>query len=144
MLNLYTGAGQTLAVIDDLEIAGFVGELAQPAMQAPHLDPPVSLQANATAATTGGHSAGGAPIAPRQGAKLNGSVLTLSGRPFFPRVIEYQGEPLAFLKDRGFNAARSDLAIGRILAEAARRGSGWSVRRPCLPGWTFRLPMRRH
>ena len=44
VLNLYTGAGQTLLWIDDLEVAGFVGEAALPAMQTPETKP-ISLQA---------------------------------------------------------------------------------------------------
>ncbi len=129
VLNLYTGAGQTVLWIDDLEIAGFVGEAALPAMQAP-TSTPISLQAPPPPQEV---IPRGAPVARREGARLNGSVLILGGRPFFPRVIEYQGEPLAFIKERGFNAVRlRTLPSAAILAEAARTGL-WLVCPPPMP-----------
>ncbi len=118
VLNLYTGAGQTLLWIDDLEVAGFVGEAALPAMQAPETKP-ISLQAPPPQQEI---VPLGPPVARREGAKLNGSVLMLGGRPFFPRVIEYQGEPLTFLKERGFNAVRlRTLPSPQMLADASPR-----------------------
>ena len=36
--------------------------------------------------------------------QLSGSVLLVDGQPLFPRVIQYQGEPLPLLKQLGFNA----------------------------------------
>ena len=48
-------------------------------------------------------------------------------------MIEYQGEPLAFLKDRGFNAVRlRTLPSQQMLADAARAGM-WLVCPPPMP-----------
>ncbi len=55
--------------------------------------------------------------------KLSGSVLTVDNRPFFPRVIEHQGEPLAVLKQLGFNTVwLKRLPAPEILEEAQRLG----------------------
>ncbi|HEY4310113.1 MAG TPA: hypothetical protein VGN12_11735 [Pirellulales bacterium] len=133
VLNLYTGSGQTLLWIDDLEVAGFVGETPQPVAVAPAAAPtskPISLQ---TPPPQQELVPPGTPVARREGAKLNGSVLTLRGRPFFPRVIEHQGEPLTFLKERGFNAVRlRTLPPSDLLADAARIGM-WIVCPPPMP-----------
>ncbi len=57
----------------------------------------------------------------RHDVKLSGSVLAVDGRPFFPRAIEHQGEPLAVLKQLGFNTVwLKRLPAQEILEEAGR------------------------
>jgi hypothetical protein len=53
--------------------------------------------------------------------RLQGSVLLVEGRPFAPRAIEWQNEPLKFLAERGFNTVwlQSPPTADQI-AEAAR------------------------
>ncbi len=74
------------------------------------------------------------PIQPkRHEVKLSGSVLTLDGRPFFPRTIEHQGEPLGFLKQLGFNTVwLKRLPAQEILEEADRLGL-WVICPPPRP-----------
>jgi len=92
-LNIYTGPGRTRIWIDDLEVAGFIGDekndgqaTGSGAIRTPIVD---REPASATL-----------PAPRRDGPRLNGSILEISGRPFFPRVIEHQGEKLAFPQQR--------------------------------------------
>ncbi len=132
VLNLYTGVGQTLLWVDDMELAGFVGAAAMAANQAPATTKPVSL-ANPTPPTPQELIPPGPRAAKREGPKLNGSVLLVGNRPVFPRAIEYQGEPLPFLKQLGFNALRLRvLPAPALLADAARQGL-WVICPPPMP-----------
>jgi hypothetical protein len=74
------------------------------------------------------------PIQPkRHEVKLSGSVLTVDSRPFFPRAIEHQGEPLALLKQLGFNTVwLKRLPAQEILEEADRLGL-WVICPPPRP-----------
>ncbi len=74
------------------------------------------------------------PIQPkRHEVKLSGSVLTVDGRPFFPRAIEHQGEPLSVLKQLGFNTVwLKRLPAQEILEEADRLGL-WVICQPPRP-----------
>ena len=52
--------------------------------------------------------------------ELKSSLLLVGGMPFFPRVIEHRGEPLARLKALGFNAVwLAQTPTPEILREAA-------------------------
>jgi hypothetical protein len=118
LLNVYGGPGVTNVWIDDLDIAGFVARRSGPAETAPSPGgPPLSV-----AGRPGGHRV-----------ELAGSVLTVEGRPFFPRIIRHQGEPLAFLKRVGFNAVwLPRLPSPEVLEEADRLGM-WLVCPPPRP-----------
>lgn len=118
-LNIYTGPGRTRLWIDDLEVAGFVGdERGAGAMRTP---------------TVGREPTGALPPPRRDGPRLNGSILEVAGRPFFPRVIEHQGEKLAFLRQRGFNCVRlRSLATPELLEEASSAGL-WLICPPPMP-----------
>jgi hypothetical protein len=64
---------------------------------------------------------------------LRGSLLLVGGKPFFPRMIEHRGEPLARLQALGFNTVRIYREPApEMLAEAARLGM-WIVGPP--PSW---------
>ncbi|HEY1602516.1 MAG TPA: hypothetical protein VGG64_23130 [Pirellulales bacterium] len=128
VLNIYTAPGQTRLWIDDLEVAGFVGEAAMPAGTGP-LPSAVSHQPGSRAEPV---PAG--PTAPRrQGPQLKNDMLLVGERPFFPRAIEYQGEPFTVLKDRGFNTVRlRALPSDALLAEANKTGL-WLICPPPLP-----------
>lgn len=53
--------------------------------------------------------------------RLTGGVLQVNGRLFFPRVIAWNGEPLEFLAERGFNVVHiHGLPTDEQNAEAAR------------------------
>jgi hypothetical protein len=74
------------------------------------------------------------PVQPkRHEIKLSGSVLTVDSRPFFLRAIEHQGEPLALLKQLGFNAVcLKRLPTQEILEEADKLGL-WVICPPPRP-----------
>ena len=52
---------------------------------------------------------------------LQGSLLTVDGQQFSPRAIVYQGEPLAWLKERGFNSVWLEAPPSAALAAEARQ-----------------------
>lgn len=119
LLNVATGPGRSHIAIDDLEVAGHV----QPPEQQPENIPPGAMPPRNI--TEAAH--------PRTSLELNGSVLSVEGRPFFARAIEYRGESLAFLKDLGFNTIKFDeTPTPALLAEAHRLGL-WLVCRPERP-----------
>jgi len=64
---------------------------------------------------------------PRQSVKLVGSMLLVDGRPFFPRAIQYQGEPLAVLQKLGFNAVWMQRAPTPEMLEEADRLGLWLI-----------------
>jgi hypothetical protein len=105
LLNVYGGPGVTNVWIDDLEVAGFASAGSPPPGGKPRQ--PV-MPPTANEAINPGSLPGSARVPfdspPRPGVQLSGSVLLLDGQPLLPRVIEYQGEPLALVKQLGFNA----------------------------------------
>ncbi|MCE9547035.1 MAG: hypothetical protein K8T25_16295 [Planctomycetia bacterium] len=123
LLNVYGGRGETQVWIDDLAIAGFVGRSAV-----------VAGEGTGSAAALARGAADGTqrsseiqrvdheePASQRvmPEVSLRGGALTSAGRPLFPRLIEYRGEPLAALKKLGFNGIKlSSPPDGPLLAEA--------------------------
>ena len=62
--------------------------------------------------------------------RIEGNILMVEGKPFLPRVINYNGEPLQFLQQLGFNTIQVDaLPSPDILAEAQKQGM-WIVAPP--------------
>jgi hypothetical protein len=151
LLNVYGGPGETTVNIDDLDIAGVVasqdvglnrnlanaGNTAttnNPVQSAVAAERPafrgipaaasnVGPASNLTPATTapGGHAV-----------SLNGTLLEIDGRPTFPRIIQWQGEPLAVLKNMGFNAVRSSGQLTDAMLDEARRAGIWIIGPPPL------------
>ncbi|MCC6123698.1 MAG: hypothetical protein IT426_01945 [Pirellulales bacterium] len=132
LLNVYGGPGVTNVWIDDLDVAGYVS-----------LNAATRGQVVASLPRIGGPSGNnprGAPNFPataeppkRFDVKLTGSVLSVDGRPIFPRAIEHQGEPLAALKQLGFNAVwLKRLPTQELLEEADRLGL-WLICPPPRP-----------
>lgn len=109
MLNVYSGPGRWQMWVDDLEVAGV---LESPPGQAAGITPISDARSRALPAAD--------PVQ-RMTVELSGSTLLAEGRPLFPRMIEYRGESLAFLRERGFNVVRfAELPPSDVLAEAAR------------------------
>ena len=135
LLNVYGGPSVTNVWIDDLDIGGYVE--SQPAGRnatagEPSADRAVSPRLASTAGLIGRSSAGPGSRAARR-IELDGSVLLADGQRLFPRVIQYQGEPLELLKRLGFNAVWLEQLPGpEILDEAARLGL-WLVCPPPRP-----------
>ncbi len=110
-LDIEPGAASANVWIDDLDLQGLV-----------------------TAAQIDGESQSGPPPAAgvlgRHRIELSGPVLLVDGTPLFPRMIEYQGESLAFLKGLGFNAVKlSSPPSDALLKEALQTGI-WVVSAP--------------
>ncbi len=123
LLNVYGGPGVTNVWIDDLEVT----DVVSPASAA------VSVASNAI-------GSGGAALEARptswpggQGVprvELKGRLLLVGGKPFFPRAIEYRGEPLSRLLALGFNTVRlAQDPTPAIVREAAGLGV-WLIAPP--------------
>lgn len=126
LLNIYAGEGRIEVWIDDLEFGGAVA--TEDVRPVTYLDRPASVPSGSEAA----ESAAGR-------ARMRGPVLLVDNRPFLPRIVEYQGESLRFLKERGFNAIRlSAPPSPQIAAEAEALGL-WIVSPPpavsSAPSW---------
>jgi hypothetical protein len=142
LLNVYGGPGVTNVWIDDLDVAGFVGVDRGPttypdtgaaewtpkgsARVEPAADKEQSSYPNTGAAEwslKGTVPAAAAAGTKRRSVRLVGSVLLVDGRPMFPRIVQHRGEPLAVLKQLGFNAAwLQRLPAPEVLEEANRLG----------------------
>ncbi len=144
LLNVYGGPGITNLWIDDLDVGGYVavpdsGGARANGLQTVPANPPLGA-AGAIATNTSGLTGPPAAAVPldmpstaASQVKLDGSILLANGRPMFPRVIQYQGEPLSFLRQLGFNAVwLAQTPTTEILEEAERRGL-WLVGPPPLP-----------
>ncbi len=127
VINAYGGAGVTNLWIDDLEMAGQV-PTAQFASTARNSSEPQATAPPAAGAWSG---------APGRGdvAQLNGTVLLVAGRPFFPRAIEYNGEPFESLKSLGFNTVRLAAAPTVIQLREAERVGLWLIAPPPNDGF---------
>ncbi len=132
LLNVYGGPGVTDVWIDDLDVAGHVGPPGSevvPSTPAPW--GPDTRPGSPDASAGGGPS--GLATASRQGVRLSGSILWVDDRPLFPRIIQYQGEPLALLRQLGFNTIwLPQLPTTEMLEEAGRLGL-WIVCPPPYP-----------
>ncbi len=171
-LNVYGGPGTTNVAIDDLEVVGIVEPIAesttgarpasgQPSTGAPQFegaapwtagprampisqdisrtDPTVAPRA-AAARTWAGTASGQRP--PAHDVRLDGSVLIVDGHPFFPRILQYHGEPLELVVKTGFNAIRlTQPPPPQLLADAARAGI-WIVCPPPMNGVIARARVR--
>jgi len=116
VVNAYGGAGVTNLWIDDLELLGQVPAVRFGSRDRDSSNPGAAESPEAAEAWAG---------VPGRGeiARLNGTVLLVAGRPFFPRAIEYNGEPFEWLHSLGFNTVRLPAAPTVVqLREAERVG----------------------
>jgi hypothetical protein len=131
------GSGRLALAIDDLHVAGVVPPTAS-AAAAPKRDPAVTPAAAAQPIVIADPPAG-----------LTRGVLEVDGLPFYPRSIDWNGEPLETLAALGFNCVRfAEPATGEQLA-AARRAGLWVIcPPPSIPDVDVRepesLPVLRH
>src|SRR5690606_31810321 len=123
LVNVYGGAGTTTAWLDDLEIIGAISPTAI-AAGVPN-DSQIKL-ASGTMHLPAARS-GGLPAVELK------SRLLVGDEPFFPRIIEYQGESLTYLLQLGFNCVRlRRAATPAELTEAAQLGI-WLIATPPTP-----------
>ena len=126
LLNIYGGPGATNVWIDDLDIAGYVNRTGSPLGQ-------VVASLPRAGGTAPNNSPGAQPFAAppmlpkRFDIKLSGSVLSVDGKPIFPRAIEHQGEPLSALKQLGFNAVWLKWLPNQELLQEADRLGLWLI-----------------
>lgn len=118
-LNVYGGQGITHIWLDDLEIRGAVSA-------AGHASPSQGGSPQVTSTT--------ARMAekPPPEIRFEGSVLTVDGKPLFPRAIQHRGEPLSALARLGFNVVwLTAPPDGQLLSDAKARGL-WLIAPPPL------------
>jgi len=65
--------------------------------------------------------------------QLRGDLLRVNDKPFLPRAIEYRGEPLQFLVERGFNVAWLDRSPTAAESTAAKKSGLWFIGTPPRP-----------
>ena len=145
LLNVYGGPGQTAVTIDDLDVAGVVpreGDTPKNGViqQVSANGPLAAMNTNGSGANSGmfpapifaGPSGGGPTI---HQVSLTGSVLLVDGKPLYPRIIQSQGEPLAWLKQQGFNAVQCDGQLSDELLTEAQRLGMWLIGPPPARSW---------
>jgi hypothetical protein len=110
-VNVYGGPGTTDVWLDDLKIVGYAPR--------PAGDHAIQL-------TTGEETA------PRS-VELAGALLMVDGKPLFPRIVQHRGEPLALLRELGFNGIRLREPPEPALREEAAREGLWIVCPPPIP-----------
>lgn len=129
VLNVYGGAGVTNVWIDDLDVAGYV---ARPTPIVPVVGPSADRVRSGIGASPPRRLPGPLP-SPTRPVSMDGSVLMVEGRPMFPRILWYQGEPLGVVKQLGFNTAwLPGPPTPELLSEVSRQGL-WLVCPPPLP-----------
>ncbi len=127
VLDLYSGPGAYDVAIDDLAV-----QAAVPPAASPRFDPLLQPVAAADAAP---------PAAVDPPAGLARGVLEVDGLPFFPRSIEYNGEPLATIAALGFNCVQLAEPASRDLLEEARQAGLWVIcPPPAIPDVDLRDP----
>ena len=114
VLNVYGGRGTTNVLIDDLEVHGIVAR--GPSSPSVELHPPITSRF-----ATGRHQMD----QPRF--RMDGAVLRYGNQPVLVRMVEHNGEPLAWLRSKGFNAVRlRETPTPELLAESRKAGM-WLV-----------------
>lgn len=113
LLNIYGGPGTTTVFVDQLEVSNVIA-------------PGGAVEANWAEyqqPSSGSPATPAAAAAPARQARLRGPQLVVDGRPIFPRVVVRRGEPLAALRQLGFNIVQlSQPPTPEILSEARRLG----------------------
>jgi len=145
VLNIYGGPGVTNLWIDDLDVAGVIQSQPIAKIFPPSAEPTGSNSAGSLGMGTpsihsGGplHSGGpmisagpslplGETIGEQPAPRLVGSVFMVQGREFFPRIISYQGESLAFLQNLGFNVVWLPSPPGPELLGQAEQLGMWFI-----------------
>ncbi len=120
VLNVFGGPGITRTWIDQVELEG-------------RIDAAVAEDHVASDQRT--DPSAGPPVAPP---RLRIETLQVDGRPFFPRVIEYRGEPFELFSQLGFNTVFLEEWPTEQQQQNARRRGLWLVCPP--PEGTDSIP----
>ncbi len=103
ILNLYTSRGTSTVAIADVKTTGVASADAIAKQVAVH---GAIADDGKLAITDNDVRPAGYELATERQKSLvvrNGSVLEIQGTPFFPRIVQHNGEPFEFLKSIGFN-----------------------------------------
>ncbi len=125
VVNVLAAPGLNRVWIDDLEVPGLVEPARFGAVQ------PAQYNGPPTVATTPGVP-NTRTSAHRQVSRA-GMQLTVDGKPFFARAVEYQGEPLAMLRRLGFNAVKLPATPNAPLLAEAVAADMWLICPPPTP-----------
>ncbi len=128
VLELYSAPGRYDIVLDDVAVEGAVAAPPRNAAAArgPVRDPLVRPASGTQPAVD--------PAAVDPPAGLARGVVEVAGLPFFPRVLDHSGEPLAAIAALGFNGVRlAAPASSELLAEARRAGIWVICPPPSIP-----------
>ena len=124
-VELPLGVGRYAIAVDDLAVTGLVSQTLGPRPNTPP-PPPETMPPEPPLAAAAG---------------LVRGVLEVAGKPFFPRAIEHNGEPLTALSRLGFNCVRlREPASADLLVEAARADIWIICPPPTLPEVDLREP----
>jgi hypothetical protein len=126
VLNTYAGPGTTKIWTDDLRIATPIISSAQftkqdqPDLETSNTSPILRVNKTTTTSTD-------------PGIQLQGPLLLVEKRPFFPRIIEYNGESFQWLQKLGFNtvALKHQPTADQIVT--AKRLGMWLIVPPKAP-----------
>ena len=132
LLNVYGGPGETNVWIDDLEIAGYA-VVTVPGQQGSSADIPPQTGAATSVATSGVLPPQATQPAQQRSVALEGSILLVHGKPVFPRIIQYRGEPLPLIKQLGFTGLWLDSPPSAELLAEARQLGLWVICQPPRP-----------
>jgi hypothetical protein len=91
-----------------------------------------------------GQSSAGAVDSAAGSVELRGGILLLNERPFLARGIEWRGEPLAFLAERGFNVVQLTAPPGDQQIADAQRSAIWFLAVAPRPETLARDGLGRH
>jgi len=93
--------------VDGVEVKPVVAAPASPRAKlstaAAASSPPALISASSGRPSAAPQQPRRQPGSVKSPARLQGSMFLVNDRPFLPRVIQWSGEPLQFLADRGFN-----------------------------------------
>jgi hypothetical protein len=95
LVNVYCGQGASTIWLDDLDVAGFVGNDAEQVVSSPSASSPSTWSADKKAALEA--------VGSVKRIELQNDVLLVGGKPFLPRMIDYRGESPTELAQLGFN-----------------------------------------
>ncbi len=118
VINAYSSPGNIQLWIDDVEIKGYVSQ------------DDAAVNASRPVTNPNGPGEEEPPARTAPGAEIQGSLLLVEGRPFLPRVIQHQGESLAWLQSLGFNAVKLNASPSPALLKDAQRLGLWIVAPP--------------
>ena len=130
VINAYAGPGVTDLFVDDLELVGH-------AAISTALDQPSAPTWAASLDAAAGRGGAG----PTARAEVRGNVLLVDGRPFFPKILEHNGEPFPWLKEAGFNAVLLRMPPSHTQLAAAAEADLWLVAPPPVSNGQLELTL---